>query len=87
MELPRIKLPDNVTEAKLARKTGIPQPTLNFILRGKRRANPLHAKTLAYWSERLGLPMSLYDWLYPEDSGSVLIDRSEMRQTPTKIQE
>lgn len=75
VKLPTIKLPKNVTEAKLARKSGVPQPTLNGILNGRRRANPLHARALAAASERLGLPMSLYDWLFPEDSGSVLIQR------------
>lgn len=74
-ELPKIKLPKNVTEAKLARKSGVPQPTLNGILNGRRRAHPLHAKALAAASERLCLPMSLYDWLYPEDSGSALVQK------------
>ena len=71
--LPTIKLPKTVTEAKLARKSGVPQATLNLILHGKRRANPLTARSLAKACEVLCLPMSLYDWLYPEDSSSPLI--------------
>lgn len=78
-KLPRIQLPKHVSEAKLARKSGVPQPTLNTILHGKRRANPLHARALASACERLGLPMSLYDWLFPEESGSVLIQKDETK--------
>ena len=77
--LPSIRLPKHVSEAKLSRKSGVPQPTLNTILRGKRRANPLHARALAGACEKLGLPMSLYDWLFPEDSGSVLVQKEESK--------
>lgn len=77
--LPRIVLPKNVSEAKLARKSGVPQPTLNNILHGKRRAHPLHARALAAACEKLGLPMSLYDWLFPEDSGSVLVKKEDTK--------
>ena len=76
-QLPEIKIASYATEAKLSRKAGVPQPTLNLILRGKRRANPLHARQLARACEKMGIPMSLYDWLYPEDSESSLISREK----------
>lgn len=78
-QLPEIKIASYATEAKLSRKAGVPQPTLNLILRGKRRANPLHARQLARACEKMGIPMSLYDWLYPEDSESSLISRGNNR--------
>ena len=80
--LPRIKLPEGTTEAKLAYLANVKQPTLNNILHGKRRANPLVARALARVCEKRGIDLSIYDWLFPEDSSSPLIDKSVMMKKP-----
>ena len=76
--LPTINLPKGVSEASLSRKSGVPQSSISLILRGKRRTSPAYAKKLAAACERMGISMTIYDWLYPEESTSELIIKAEV---------
>lgn len=78
--LPEIILPKRCNANQLSVRTGISYPQVRAILAGKQRANPIFAKLLARASEQLGIPMTLMDWLYPEDSKSVCINWNKDRK-------
>jgi len=61
-------------QAQLAKAAGIKPRSLEAILRGRRRARPELAKVLAENAQSMGLDLERFDFLYPEESLSPLIE-------------
>lgn len=57
-------------KAELARRVGISLQHLSDILNGRKRATPERAKQIVKAAFDMGVSLSLYDLLYPDDAGS-----------------
>ncbi len=73
--------PDQKKE--IAKLAGIAPSFLSQILSRSRRANAMTAKRLEDACIRLSIPLTRFDWLYPEDSTNPLMQlpKSEKQNT------
>lgn len=69
----RIVLPEGLTQGKLSQVSGVVQPIICRVLTGDRGVRAETARKLARACEKLGLPMTIYDWLFPAESTSPMV--------------
>lgn len=72
-------------QSRIARKTGISQPSINAIFRGKRRATPKQAEKLENEFLKEGIPLNRWDLLYEIKVGQTLEDYLSSKNTNKEI--
>ena len=70
-------------QSKIARITGIPQPTLSLIFLGKRRATPQQAALLEAEFLKRGINITRWDMLYRHQKGQKLLDLDANKKPET----